>query len=103
MLSRADFLILCLGTWGYLLALMLGQGVMSLRRHRLQMVGWFAGIAVLAVVPYVLPGDALTRIEWAYAMGCLVVAASLGAVLLRRVGIELPRHDPDTAAAPPNR
>jgi O-antigen/teichoic acid export membrane protein len=80
-LDRFDFLLLCLGTWGYLLALVLGAAVMALHRHRVQTAAWAAGVGVLLLVT-VLPGPVLLRLEWAYLVGNATVAAGLAVFLV---------------------
>jgi O-antigen/teichoic acid export membrane protein len=71
-----DFALLILGTTGYLLALVLGQGVLALGRHRQQTLAWLVGTAVLVAVT-VVPGDLSLRIGAAYAAGSIAVAALL--------------------------
>lgn len=80
-LDRTDFAILAVGTWGYLLALVLGQAVMALHQHRVQLAAWIAGAGVLAVVT-AIPGDLLTRVETAYALASWAVAGGLATYLL---------------------
>lgn len=87
-LGPADFAVLALGTWAYILALVLGQGALALRRHRWQMAAWIAGSVVLVLVT-LGPGDLATRVELAYAAGNWVVVLGLALVLrsARRGGI----------------
>ncbi len=80
-LNRPDFLLLSVGTWGYLLALALGAGAMALHRHHVQTAAWLAGAVVLLVIT-VLPGPVLPRLEWAYLLGNATVAGALAAFLL---------------------
>ena len=49
-LGSADFAWLAAGTLCYMLALVLGQGVLALARHRDQMLAWLAGVAVLTAI-----------------------------------------------------
>lgn len=91
-LTRSDFAVLTVGTWAYLLSLVLGQGVMSIRRHRLQTLAWLAGVAVLLAIT-VAPGNVLTRLGWAYLAGNATVAGILGAVLLVSVRLHWSGHD----------
>lgn len=92
-LDRIDFAVITLGTLAYLLALVLGQGVMSLRGHRLQMLAWVAGAATLVLVT-ALPGPVVPRLAWAYLIGNGVVAGALGAVLVVRARLHWSRHEP---------
>jgi O-antigen/teichoic acid export membrane protein len=81
-LHWSDFALLAFGTTCYMLALVLGQGVLALNRHRDQLLSWVAGAVVLAVIT-LLPGQVSLRVEFAYAGSSLVVVLLLGAVLLR--------------------
>ena len=81
-LGRADFGWLGFGTLAYLWAMVLGQGVLALGRHRDQALAWVLGIAVLAAVT-LAPGDVVTRVEVGYAVGAFVVAVTLAVVLAR--------------------
>lgn len=82
-LGPGDFAVLACGTLWYMLALVLGQGVMVLSGHRDQMLAWFAGAAVLAAIT-ALPWDVTLRVEAAYTLSSLtVVAALLVALSLR--------------------
>jgi O-antigen/teichoic acid export membrane protein len=79
-----DFALLVLGTTGYLLALVLGQGVMALGRHREQTLAWLIGTAVLIGVT-LIPGDVSLRVGAGYAVGsCTVAGVLLVALLLGR-------------------
>jgi O-antigen/teichoic acid export membrane protein len=71
-----DFAVLVLGTTGYLLALVLGQGVLALGRHRQQTLAWLVGTAVLVAVT-LLPGDLSLRVGAGYAVGSVAVAGLL--------------------------
>ncbi|MFB7662532.1 lipopolysaccharide biosynthesis protein [Kitasatospora sp. NPDC056138] len=84
-LTRPDFLWLALGTLCYLLAMVLGQGLIVLHRHRVQLACWALGAAVLAAVT-LLPGPLGTRVCLAYAAGTAGTAAGMAAGLLRRPG-----------------
>jgi O-antigen/teichoic acid export membrane protein len=84
LLGRGDFAALAVGTLAYLWALVLGQGVLALGRHRDQALAWVAGI--LALIGLTLaPGAVAHRVELGYAGGAFTVAAVLAAMLLRRV------------------
>lgn len=76
-----DFALLVAGTTGYLLALVLGQGVLALGRHERQTLAWVVGTAVLVAVT-LLPGDVSLRVGAAYAAGSAAVAGVLLLVLL---------------------
>ncbi|WP_412539840.1 polysaccharide biosynthesis protein [Longispora sp. K20-0274] len=82
-LRASDFAILSFGTLVYMLALVLGQGALSLHRHRDQALTWALGLLVLAGVT-LGPGDVRLRVEAAYVAGSAVVAVIL-AVLLWRI------------------
>lgn len=82
-LGPADFAVLACGTLWYMLAMVLGQGVMALSGHRDQMLAWVAGAGVLAGVT-ALPGGVTLRVEAAYALSSLtVMLAMLVALSLR--------------------
>jgi hypothetical protein len=98
-LHWTDFALLGFGTACYMLALVLGQGAMSLNRHRDQLLSWMAGAVVLATVT-VLPGDVSLRVEFAYAASSLTVVILLSVVLLsHRSRITPPVPDGDTSQA----
>jgi O-antigen/teichoic acid export membrane protein len=82
-LGHASFALLAIGTLCYMLALVLGQGALALSRHRDQLLAWFAGVTVLAVIT-MAPGGVTMRVVAAYAAGCGTVAAVLAIVLLRQ-------------------
>jgi O-antigen/teichoic acid export membrane protein len=88
-LHWSDFALLAFGTTCYMLALVLGQGAMSLNRHRDQLLSWIAGAAVLAVVT-LLPGEVSLRVEVAYAASSLTVVIALGGVLVHHRARRLP-------------
>jgi O-antigen/teichoic acid export membrane protein len=85
-LGDLDFALLAAGTGAYLLAQVLGQGVLALGHHRDQTLAWLGGSTVLVVVT-VMPGQVNLRVEGAYALGSLAVAALLGLALARRSGV----------------
>jgi O-antigen/teichoic acid export membrane protein len=80
-LDRLDFLLLCVGTWAYLLALAFGVGAMALHRHGVQTLAWAVGALVLLVVT-LGPGPVLLRLELAYLAGNATVAVGLAVFLL---------------------
>jgi hypothetical protein len=82
-LGDVDFAWLASGTLFYMMALVLGQSVMALSRHRDQLLGWLAGVLVLVAVT-LGPGAVQRRVEMAYALSSLTAAAVLAvAVFLR--------------------
>jgi O-antigen/teichoic acid export membrane protein len=80
-LSSTDFAWLAVGTLCYMLALVLGQGVLALGRHRDQMLAWLTGVAVLAAVT-LAPGPVILRVVIAYAAASATVAVAMAAVLI---------------------
>lgn len=82
-LDRWDFAVLAAGTGAYLLAQVLGQGVLAIGRHRDQAMAWLAGTLALALVTAV-PGAAKARVEWAYLAGTVVTAGILALMVTRR-------------------
>jgi O-antigen/teichoic acid export membrane protein len=78
-----DFFWFAAGTMCYMLALILGQALMAMNRHRLQLLGWALGTAALVGATFVA-GAVSTRVEFAYFTGSAVTAAVL-LVLLWRV------------------
>lgn len=92
-LGHLDFLWLALGTFCYLLAMVLGQCLIVLHRHRAQLACWLLGAAVL-VGATVAPGRIATRVCVAFALGALSTAAGM-AWSLRTPGA----HGPDTPSA----
>ncbi|MBC3843844.1 hypothetical protein GXW82_37485 [Streptacidiphilus sp. 4-A2] len=93
-LGRLAFLWLAVGTVFYMLALVLGQAVVALGRHRLQLLSWAVGTAALAGVT-LMPGDLAQRVLIAYAVGSMVVAA--GALVSLLAG--MPRQPLGTVGA----
>ncbi|MFC3502428.1 lipopolysaccharide biosynthesis protein [Micromonospora krabiensis] len=84
-LGHGDFAVLGAATLAYLWAMVLGQTLLALDRHRAQAVAWIAGVVVLAAVTLVpLPVD--LRVELAYATGSLVTAAVMAALLRGATG-----------------
>ncbi len=96
-----DFALLVLGTTGYLLALVLGQGVLALGRHRQQTLAWLLGTGVLIAVT-LIPGDVSLRVGAGYAAGSLAVAAILAVALIlgRNRPPSLPSEAPSPSRAP---
>jgi O-antigen/teichoic acid export membrane protein len=97
-LGNLDFAVLSVGTGAYLLAQVLGQAVMALNHHRDQTLAWLGGTVALAVVT-ALPIDVRLRVEWAYTVGSVVVAAILVMAVLRRSTRNSADDDPAWAVA----
>jgi O-antigen/teichoic acid export membrane protein len=81
-LGRADFALLGAATLAYLWAMVLGQALLALGRHRAQAVSWVAGVGCLAVAT-LLPLSLTLRVEVAYGVGSVMVAAVMAAFLGR--------------------
>jgi O-antigen/teichoic acid export membrane protein len=79
-LGASDYAWLAAGTLGYLWALVLGQGVLALGRHRDQAVAWVIGTVVLIAVT-LTPTSVAFRVELAFAAGSLVVAGVMALML----------------------
>nr|WP_236646846.1 polysaccharide biosynthesis protein [Micromonospora acroterricola] len=101
-LGHDDFAWLAAATLAYLWAMVLGQALLALDRHRAQAVAWCAGVAVLVAVT-LIPLPVALRVELGYASGSLVVAAVM-AVLLRGAVRVAPSPAPsrDTVAVGPS-
>ncbi|MFE3204112.1 lipopolysaccharide biosynthesis protein [Embleya sp. NPDC055664] len=80
-LGPLDFAWFSAGTLCYMLAMVLGQGVMAMNRHRAQLVAWIGGTAVLVAITC-LPGDIRVRVEIAFA-AATAATALLMALMLR--------------------
>lgn len=81
-LGSLDLLWFSVGTMFYMLAMVLGQALMAMNRHRSQLLGWLVGtVALLGVTA--IPGDTALRVELAYFFGTLATSATLLAALLR--------------------
>jgi hypothetical protein len=68
--------------------MVLGQSTMALSRHRDQLLAWLAGTLVLVAIT-LGPGPVKLRVESAYAISSLTVAALLALALFLRT------HRPD--------
>ncbi|MEV4659444.1 polysaccharide biosynthesis protein [Micromonospora sp. NPDC049301] len=101
-LGHDDFAWLAAATLAYLWAMVLGQALLALDRHRAQAVAWCAGVAVLVAVT-LIPLPVALRVELGYASGSLVVAAVM-AILLRGAVRVAPSPAParDTVAVGPS-
>jgi O-antigen/teichoic acid export membrane protein len=91
-LGVADFGWLAAGTLAYLWAMVLGQGVLALNRHRDQAVAWLIGtLALLAVTA--APGAVVQRVELGYLAGSSFTALAMY-VALRRAPRTVPVPEP---------
>ncbi|MEU7678204.1 polysaccharide biosynthesis protein [Micromonospora taraxaci] len=97
-LGHGDFAWLAAATLAYLWAMVLGQALLALDRHRAQALAWTVGVAALIIVT-LLPAPVILRVELAYTIGSVIVAATM-AVLLRG-GIRRPPTPPLTDAVTP--
>ncbi|MFG1805828.1 methyltransferase domain-containing protein [Streptomyces sp. NPDC049040] len=88
-LGHLDFAALGLGTTGYLVAYLLGNGTLATGGHRPQALAWAAGAAVTAAA-LALPGPTGPRVEAAYALGSWTAAALLAARLIRTLRPDTP-------------
>ncbi|MER7892646.1 polysaccharide biosynthesis protein [Micromonospora sp. NPDC094482] len=86
-LGHGDFAWLAAATLAYLWAMVLGQALLALDRHRAQAIAWTAGVAALIAVT-LLPAPVVLRVELAYAIGSVIVAATMAAML--RGGVRRP-------------
>ncbi|MFI8965695.1 lipopolysaccharide biosynthesis protein [Streptomyces sp. NPDC053493] len=84
-LGPVDFAWLALGTVLYMLAMVLGQALLTSGAARLQLVAWIVGTVVLAAVT-LSPLELRSRVEIAYAVGSLAVVTCMTVVLRSRVG-----------------
>ncbi len=75
-LGDVDFLLMSVGTVAYMFAMVLGQALMVLKRHHLQLACWALGTVVLAGVTFA-PGQVATRVILAYALGSLATVVGM--------------------------
>ncbi len=75
-LGRSDLVLLALGTAIYLVANVQAQACLALAQHRRVAVAWVGG-CLLGVAVALLPGDVLTRVEWAFVAGSALVLVVL--------------------------
>ncbi|MFG3099335.1 lipopolysaccharide biosynthesis protein [Streptomyces sp. NPDC048182] len=83
-LGAGDFAWLSLGTVLYMLAMVLGQALLTSGGARGQLTAWIVGTAVLVAVT-LGPLQLRTRVELAYAAGSFAVATCMSLVLRARV------------------
>ncbi|MGK5440328.1 polysaccharide biosynthesis protein, partial [Micromonospora sp. URMC 105] len=84
-LGHGDFAWLAVATLAYLWAMVLGQALLALDRHRAQALAWAVGVAALIAVT-LTPASVALRVELAYTVGSVVVAATMALLLRRRPG-----------------
>ncbi|MFG1919883.1 lipopolysaccharide biosynthesis protein [Micromonospora sp. NPDC048898] len=99
-LGHADFAWLAVATLAYLWAMVLGQALLALNRHRAQALAWAIGVAAL-VVATLAPVSTALRVELGYAIGSVVVAAVMAVLLRTRATTPAPTHAPAFEAATP--
>ncbi|MFC1417184.1 lipopolysaccharide biosynthesis protein [Streptacidiphilus cavernicola] len=85
LLGPMDLFWFSAGTVFYMIALVLGQALLALQRHRIQLVSWMAGTAVLLGTTAV-PGDVATRVELAYFLGPVATSGFMLMYLFRTFG-----------------
>ncbi|MFF9166576.1 MULTISPECIES: hypothetical protein [unclassified Streptomyces] len=83
-LGATDFAWLSAGTTLYMLAMVLGQALLTSNGARLQLLSWVLGTAVLIGVT-LSPLDLRTRVEVAYTAGSLTVAICMSLAIRARV------------------
>jgi SAM-dependent methyltransferase len=88
-LGHLDFAALGLGTTGYLVAYLLGNGTLATGGHRPQALAWAAGAAVTCAA-LALPAPPGPRVEAAYALGSWTAAVLLAARLIRTLRPDTP-------------
>ncbi|MDG4781313.1 polysaccharide biosynthesis protein [Micromonospora sp. WMMD961] len=100
-LGHGDFAWLAVATLAYLWAMVLGQALLALDRHRAQALAWAVGVAAL-VLATLAPVATALRVELGYAIGSVVVAATM-AVLLRNRTLRsaVPTQTPPLEAVTP--
>ena len=87
LLGPMDLFWFSAGTMCYMIALVLGQALMALDRHRVQLTSWALGTVVLVGVTAV-PGDTATRVEAAYFLGTAFTAGFIlvNLILISKTG-----------------
>ncbi|MFE9253552.1 hypothetical protein [Streptomyces sp. NPDC006879] len=83
-LGPADFAWLALGTTAYMLAMVLGQALLTSGGARQQLLCWVVGTAVLVAVTFSTLA-LRSKVEIAYAAGSLAVAVCMSLALRSRV------------------
>ena len=98
-LGHGDFAWLAAATLAYLWAMVLGQALLALDRHRAQAVAWAVGVAAL-VVATLAPVATALRVELGYAIGSVEVAATMAVLLRARTAGRAPVPAAREAVAP---
>ncbi|MEU8541657.1 hypothetical protein AB0C52_17015 [Streptomyces sp. NPDC048717] len=83
-LGPVDFGWLALGTTLFLLAMVLGQALLTSGAARQQLLAWIAGTVVLLAVT-LSPLELRSRVEIAYTLGALVVVTTMTLIVRSRV------------------
>ncbi|MEO3771163.1 polysaccharide biosynthesis protein [Micromonospora sp. B9E7] len=99
-LGHGDFAWLAVATLAYLWAMVLGQALLALDRHRAQALAWAVGVAAL-VLATLAPVATALRVELGYAIGSVVVAATMAVLLRNRTLRPVPTHTPPLEAVTP--
>ncbi|SCF17530.1 lipopolysaccharide biosynthesis protein [Micromonospora chokoriensis] len=99
-LGHGDFAWLAVATLAYLWAMVLGQALLALDRHRAQALAWAVGVAAL-IVATLAPVTTALRVELGYAVGSVVVAATMAVLLRNRTPRSAPTHTPPLEAVTP--
>ncbi|MFE9565577.1 lipopolysaccharide biosynthesis protein [Streptomyces sp. NPDC006487] len=79
-LGRAVFFWISSGTLFSMLAMVLGQALLVLHEHRLQLLGWVVATLVLTGAT-LLPGEVSTRVSLACALASLAAVVAMAAAL----------------------
>lgn len=98
-LGSADLFWFSAGTMFYMLAMVVGQALVAMGRHRLQLVGWAVGTAVLVGVACV-HGSFAVRVEVSYFLGSLAAALTMLVFIMRSQGQRMPSAAADQEADP---
>jgi O-antigen/teichoic acid export membrane protein len=91
-LGPTDFGWLAAGTLAFLWAMVLGQGILAINRHRDQAIAWVVGTVAL-VLATAVPVGVAKRVELGFVAGSLVTAALLYTALRRHVPRTMPVPD----------
>ncbi|MFD9410546.1 lipopolysaccharide biosynthesis protein [Streptomyces sp. NPDC059989] len=101
-LGRGVFFWISAGTLFYMLAMVLGQALLVLHKHRMQLLGWTVATGVLIAVT-LLPGEVSTRVCLAYTLASLTavlaMAAALWLTILRRPAAPAPATSREALAS----
>ncbi|MFC5926397.1 lipopolysaccharide biosynthesis protein [Micromonospora vulcania] len=99
-LGHGDFAWLAVATLAYLWAMVLGQALLALDRHRAQALAWAIGVAALVAATFA-PVTTALRVELGYAIGSVVVAAVMAILLRTRTPRTTPVKAPPLEAVMP--